>query len=72
VPELAPPVAAHEAWPRIVKASLTDRARHHHARRSLRHHIRSVVHKRRHHGDAKVSVNGDYATVALEQRGSRY
>ena len=71
VPELAPPVAAHEAWPRIVKASLGERT-HHHARRSLRHRIRSVVHKRRHHADAKVSVNGDYAAVAMEQRGSRY
>ena len=57
VPELAPPVAQHDAWPRIVKASVT--AKRHHARHLLRHRHRAA-HRRHQAANAEKAANLGY------------
>ena len=57
VPELAPPVAQHDAWPRIVKASVTEKR--HHARHLLRHRHRAA-HRRHQAANAEKAANLGY------------
>ena len=69
VPELAPPVvAAHEAWPRVVKASVTRR----HASRLLHHHRARARLVRKHHVAKASRAKADYASAAREWHADAY
>lgn len=60
VPELAPPVAQHEAWPHIVKASVTGKR--HHARHLLRHR-HHAAHRRHQAAKPEKATTFDYAAA---------